>query len=742
MTRRRLWIGAAVTMLAAVSLWAANVSAQTPACSIALTVTSPQDHWIHGEWTTSNCPTLKGQYEWKQSSDTVWKNSHVTTARNGVPNRFHMKDLTPGSYDFRIATQGPNHHRIAIVSTSGADDTYGDGDVIRIRVTWGREVTVTGTPQLSIDMDPADWGRKEAAYASGSGGKSLDFTYTVASPNFSSQGIAVLANSLTLNGGTIRHADGSDAWLGHHGIGHSAGHKVNHQTTSDGNDTVDPPPLFPEYSDVVTVAVKPVVGQPKNVRALKGAYWSLGVTWDAPCPNPTLDTCGKARYEGDAPPGTNFTGWFVEWKGQGEAAWQRSSKLPFNHRHHKRVTFDGGTFALAYTVGGLAEGTYTVRVIAEFTDSSSNVTEVVSRTVMGQTGYVEPMMVWWIDDTPNPNLDIGRIFMMVDTNYPAASAICTINGGNINCPPRTLVSLDFRETGVYNITAKAEENAARAAANPVTVSAAGTTGCRIPVEGTRVSGSNNKLVVWWSDVLCNDELSGPVVEWRIVHERPNGVGGVTTVVIRDIPASHRTYTFNNQRAGVHKISVVPVSEADHDFDEKNGVTSQPSDCATAGDEGCTVKPTARTKTQGMSQQYSTILHSSFTTAPEAVTESTASAGVRAIYLSWAIPESSRYYMGIEGYWPGRTDVHPNARSPIYKYDIRYRRAQVSSIAPGRWREFSTYPWYVGSADNAYNPRRATIDDLEDGLPYDVEIRAVSAAGNGPWSRVTSALRVN
>ena len=71
-------------------------------------------------------------------------------------------------------------------------------------------------------------GTKQAAYASGSGTGSLDFAWTVVEPNYSTQGIAVLANSLALNGGTIRSvASSANAELAHTRRGHDSGHKVD-----------------------------------------------------------------------------------------------------------------------------------------------------------------------------------------------------------------------------------------------------------------------------------------------------------------------------------------------------------------------------------------------------------------------------------------------------------------------------------------------------------------------------------
>ena len=47
-------------------------------------------------------------------------------------------------------------------------------------------------------------------------------------PNYSTQGIAVLADTLALNGGTIRAAaSDADADLAHSGLGHDPAHKVD-----------------------------------------------------------------------------------------------------------------------------------------------------------------------------------------------------------------------------------------------------------------------------------------------------------------------------------------------------------------------------------------------------------------------------------------------------------------------------------------------------------------------------------
>ncbi|MCY4518364.1 MAG: fibronectin type III domain-containing protein [Acidimicrobiaceae bacterium] len=130
--------------------------------------------------------------------------------------------------DWHLAPTTPTVSAVAVTSHPGGDKTYAKDDVIRITLSFSEAVDVTGTPQLAIDMDPAFWGTKWANYLSGTGSTSLTFTHTVVQPNFSSQGIAVLADTLKLNGGTINSTSSqTSADLSHSGLSHDANHQVN-----------------------------------------------------------------------------------------------------------------------------------------------------------------------------------------------------------------------------------------------------------------------------------------------------------------------------------------------------------------------------------------------------------------------------------------------------------------------------------------------------------------------------------
>ena len=86
---------------------------------------------------------------------------------------------------------------------------------IRYWVRFGKRVTVTGTPKLALDIGGV---KRAASYHSARSfnsdrGAYLQFRYDVQAADSDGDGIDVAANALTLNGGTIRGADGVDADL-------------------------------------------------------------------------------------------------------------------------------------------------------------------------------------------------------------------------------------------------------------------------------------------------------------------------------------------------------------------------------------------------------------------------------------------------------------------------------------------------------------------------------------------------
>ena len=137
----------------------------------------------------------------------------------------------PSEHSNLLGTQAtPTVTGVKVSSSPASGDTYLLGETISVTLTFSEKVDVTGSPRLKIDMDPADWGEKTASYSGGTGTASLTFTHTVVQPNYSTQGIAVLADSLALNGGTIKSSSSqADAALSHIRLNHNASHKVDWQ---------------------------------------------------------------------------------------------------------------------------------------------------------------------------------------------------------------------------------------------------------------------------------------------------------------------------------------------------------------------------------------------------------------------------------------------------------------------------------------------------------------------------------
>ena len=119
----------------------------------------------------------------------------------------------------------PTISTVAITSSPGTDNTYTTLDVITVGVTFSEAVTATGTPQITLNIG----GKERTADYSGAGTATgqLLFTYTVQPVDQDDDGIAVVANNLTLNGGTIQATDDSmNATLTHSAMTF-ADHKVD-----------------------------------------------------------------------------------------------------------------------------------------------------------------------------------------------------------------------------------------------------------------------------------------------------------------------------------------------------------------------------------------------------------------------------------------------------------------------------------------------------------------------------------
>ena len=103
-------------------------------------------------------------------------------------------------------------------------DTYERGERVQVEVRFDRAVKATGSLQVALTVGTQT---RHATY-SGWGGLSLYFDYTVQERDRDADGISIAANALSLNGGTIRAADGTtEADLTHGAVASWGRHKVN-----------------------------------------------------------------------------------------------------------------------------------------------------------------------------------------------------------------------------------------------------------------------------------------------------------------------------------------------------------------------------------------------------------------------------------------------------------------------------------------------------------------------------------
>ncbi len=99
---------------------------------------------------------------------------------------------------------------ITLVGSTNADGLYKAGDSINITVNFNENVTVTGTPKLTLETGETD---RMANYESGSGGNALTFLYTVQEGDICEDLDYVSSTALSLNSGTIRDIAGNNAVL-------------------------------------------------------------------------------------------------------------------------------------------------------------------------------------------------------------------------------------------------------------------------------------------------------------------------------------------------------------------------------------------------------------------------------------------------------------------------------------------------------------------------------------------------
>ena len=114
---------------------------------------------------------------------------------------------------------------MTITSRPATGDTYSLGETIEVAVRFSQVVGIRGTPQLALSIGSstrqADYNRTTSA--------THYFRYVVQQADMDNNGLSIGTSALTLNSGTIRSNQGSDAvlGLGSHAITNAANAKVN-----------------------------------------------------------------------------------------------------------------------------------------------------------------------------------------------------------------------------------------------------------------------------------------------------------------------------------------------------------------------------------------------------------------------------------------------------------------------------------------------------------------------------------
>ena len=138
---------------------------------------------------------------------------------------------------------------VSSVSSTSPDGNYGVGDTIAITVIFSENVTVTGIPQLELNLGNLannTTSLQRINYKSGTGGTTLIFNYTVAKGVFSNDLSYSNTTALSLNGGAIKDAVGNNADLALASPGSVGSLSANKAIVIDGNTK----PILSEIADL------------------------------------------------------------------------------------------------------------------------------------------------------------------------------------------------------------------------------------------------------------------------------------------------------------------------------------------------------------------------------------------------------------------------------------------------------------------------------------------------------------
>ena len=163
-----------------------------------------------------------------------------------------------------VDTTAPSVTRTAITSSG----PYKEGAVIKVTVTYGEKVKVTGTPYLTLVVGSTN---RRAEYHMGTGKNKLVFQYRVQAGETDTDGVSVREDSLVLNSGTIQDLAGNTALLAHDAVT-AASDQALDMTAPDALTVTWPTDTGSSRSDGITKENTVTIGAPEA-----GASWEYSV---------------------------------------------------------------------------------------------------------------------------------------------------------------------------------------------------------------------------------------------------------------------------------------------------------------------------------------------------------------------------------------------------------------------------------------------------------------------------------
>ena len=125
------------------------------------------------------------------------------------------------------ASQRPVVTDLVFNNRPQSGDIYSGGEEISVGIRFSKQVSITGSPQLALTIGTTT--RQATTFQHSTLTNFLYFEHSVQQGDRDEDGISIAANALSLNGGTIRSAEGEDAVLdlGTHAIRNDPAHKVD-----------------------------------------------------------------------------------------------------------------------------------------------------------------------------------------------------------------------------------------------------------------------------------------------------------------------------------------------------------------------------------------------------------------------------------------------------------------------------------------------------------------------------------